>query len=167
MHFNARNKRRREQKSILISKKEKENIRQKINENKITIGKLNTEIPYENVQADDSTISNLEDYNNKLENLKSIVEDIKRDFSKDVKREIYRGRFKPIDNNNATFNHDVILLVDSNLNKINSEILNPQLSGINFFCPTLKHIDELLDNITIISQPKTIFLHSGTNQVDM
>ena len=77
-----------------------------------------------------------------------------------------RKQHNPIDYSNTQFNHDFIFLVDSNLGKINPSIMNEGSSCMKVFCPTLKHINNLLDNTNIIKEPKSIFIHTGTNLFD-
>ena len=150
-----------------LTKKEKENIYKKINDNKTRIGNLrNYEDLLDNTQELTSYAGNFEECNQKIETLQQITNDIRRNLRKEIQGEIYREKFKPVDYSNTTFNHDVVLLVDSNLGKVNSDILNHGSRCNKIFCPTLRHVNDLLDKVKIIKQPDVIFLHTGTNHLD-
>ena len=34
------------------------------------------------------------------------------------------------------------------------------------FCPTIRHVEDLLKNVNVMIQPKVIFIHTGTNHLD-
>lgn len=122
-----------------LTTKEKENIHRKINENKTRIGNINKfDGLYENLQSEST--ANFEQLNESIGTLNSIVNDIQSNFRKDILGEIYHKKFKPVDYSKASFNEDVILLVDSHLGRINPKILNYGSTCTKFFCPTLKHI---------------------------
>ena len=74
---------------------------------------------------------------------------------------LYLDKFKQIDYSEARIKKDVILLVDSKLGRVNTKILNHGSTCENFFWPTLRHIDELLNKVNIVKQPKVIFIHTG------
>ena len=63
------------------------------------------------------------------------------------------------------FNHDVLLFVDSNLKTLVANRINKAETCAKFYCPTLNHIDKLLDNASVRKGPKKIFVHCGTNHL--
>ena len=44
--------------------------------------------------------------------------------------------------------------------------LNKGSKCTSYFCPTLFHVEDLLSKLTILKQPRTIFLHCGTNHIN-
>ena len=109
-----------------ISKKEKESIHNKINESKTRIQNLNNFAGLiDNIQNNlDSSTINFGDCNEKIQSSQNIIDEIHKNFTNDVKNEIYKGKFKPVNYSKVCFNHDVVLLVDSNLGKMSKILLS-------------------------------------------
>ena len=62
------------------------------------------------------------------------------------------------------FNH-VIFLLDSNLKHMIPEKMNYSTTCEKFKCPTLDHINSLLDTVNIKKNPNKIFIMCGTNHI--
>ena len=148
-----------------LTKKEKESIHRKINENNTRIGNINKfETSYENLQTEHS--ENFKEINKSIETLESIVKEIQSAFKKNIQGETHRKKFKQIDYSETRINDEVILIVASNLGRVNTKILNHGSTCEKFLCPTLRHVDEFLNKVTIVKQPEVIFVHTGTNHLD-
>ena len=142
-------------------------IHDKININKNEIEKLNCSNAFKTIT-------------NELDILSSQIEEMKVKInnstpSSDLVNPIYHNE---IPNNNTTttktninysntiIDTDFLFVTDSNLAKINTSIINNGSKCDRFFCPTFEHIGELFQNATIINEPKVIFIHCGTNDLE-
>ena len=70
-----------------------------------------------------------------------------------------------IDYSYTTFEDEYVFITDSNLAKVNTSIMNHGSSCAKYFCPTLPHIEDLLNNVLISKEPNVIFIHCGTNHL--
>ena len=135
-------------------------IHEKINNNKNEITKLNSN---EQINA----------IKNDLESLSSKIKNGSKQISTQTHQDTalhYSSNKKSkreIDYSKCLFTSDYIFITDSNLTKMDPSIINHGSNCSKFFCPTLSHIGDLFTNITIIKQPKVIFIHCGTNDIEL
>ena len=145
-------------KIVLILETENENIKKgekplkihpKINENRIEISKIkdiSTHIKDLETQLD-ALSNDIKNFNNK----NKADQDNTKQTEEQTRSEI---------------NGEYLFLVDSNLAKINPDIMNRGSKCQRFYCPTFNHVAEFLRNVNISSHPETIFFHCGTNCLD-
>ena len=142
-------------------------VHQKIETNK---NRINNITNFEN--ACNRYDENIKEINKKIKKYQQDLEIFKEDsqhFIKPTENEV-KPLHQPLENkggdySNTTFNHDVILLVDSNLVKIRPDIMDAGKTCAKFFCPTLAHIDFLMKSVEIKKQPQIVFIHCGTNHL--
>ena len=141
-------------------------VHKKIEVNKTRIDNI---LKFENVcQRYDEYINEINEkmdkYQKDLKKSQEVLQDIMKSSKSEVKYHEPRI-YKKVDYTDATFNHDVVFLVDSNLDGIIPDIMDAKNTCTKFFTPTLAHIDFLLKGVKIMKQPKYVFIHCGTNHL--
>ena len=63
------------------------------------------------------------------------------------------------------FEHDVIYFVDSHLKGMDADMFGKHTSGKKIMTYKLEHIREVINASVFVCQPKTIFIHCGTNHL--
>ena len=67
----------------------------------------------------------------------------------------------------ATIDHEVVILGDSNTTSIDMKEIGHGFRRKRFTCYTIPEVSDFLKTVNVVSQPKKIALHVGTNDVVM
>ena len=153
--------------------KEKDNestfkrIHAKINDNKTQIQKINDH--GESVDRIEEKLKSLEaelnNFNNK-ENKRSENTELQIKYDDIPINHESRQYLNKFEYAGINVDSEYLFITDSNLKRINPDIMNHGTKCAKVYCPTFQHVKDYLDKVNVISSPKVIFFHCGTNCLD-